>query len=128
MALIAGAIVAAYSVLETNSPSDDPQTGWLATEIAPIISNYIPPDTLSVIDIPETGCSSSILAPERIGALLKELPSDQQKVMTQLLDTGSDIWEAQLYAGEHGVGICIPARNTLVLVAPGVFASIAGTN
>lgn len=121
--LISGAIFVAYSLLEANEnlKSDTPiSSGWFSTDIAPTVAGYVPQDLLAVVDIPAVGCSSSILPKERVAALVAALPTDQAEGLSQLLDTGSGIWQAQLYLGEQGIGICLPARNALVLLPSAV--------
>lgn len=69
---------------------------------------------LEVQEIPETGCSDSALSPSQVLELLNTMPEAQRVAVAKLLDVSSSVWSAQLYTGEGGVGLCLPAKGKLV--------------
>lgn len=111
---------AAYSLLETAGVTENAvpiatETGFFAT-VAPVVAQIVPAGTLTVVDIPFSGCSSSLMNKDRVKELISLLPVEQQAPLHSLLDTSSGVWQAQFYAGELGMGICLPARAKLVLI------------
>lgn len=71
---------------------------------------------LNIVSMPSTGCSNSLLAPERVMELLAILPDAQRAALVTVLDASAGVWTTQLYKGSLGVGICIPTQQALVLL------------
>lgn len=127
--ILALIVFAAYSLLETQAVASDAatsapaETGFFAT-VAPVIAQAIPADTLTIVDIPSFGCSASLMNQAKVQELLALLPAAQQAPLQTLLDTSSGVWQAQLYVGDLGMGICLPARSKLVLVPTAYVQSV----
>lgn len=118
--LIVVILIAAYSLADI---SDSPESagssekpGWVLEGLAPLFSSYVPPDVLSIVDVPSEGCSKSLLDAKALGQLLAAMPGEQRDVLRKLLGATTEVWQAQLYIGERGAGVCLPARNALVLL------------
>lgn len=75
---------------------------------------------MSLVPIPEEGCSDSILPAAAVEALVLTLPEPQRTALAAVLNASSTVWTAQLYKGEKGVGLCLPAHDKLVVLPVGL--------
>lgn len=74
---------------------------------------------LDLKPLPAEGCSESVLSPQEVMNLLDQLPGAQRTALAKLLNASSSVWTAQLYSGESGVGLCLPAQGKLLSI-PGL--------
>jgi predicted small secreted protein len=74
--------------------------------------------------LPSTGCSPSLLAPERVVELLMTLPDAQRTALATVLDASAGVWTAQLYKGEQGAGLCLPVQGVLALLPASANATV----
>jgi len=70
----------------------------------------------AVQPLPSTGCSGSVIPPERLTELINVFPQEQRVILEQILKAGEIAWSAQLYSGESGIGFCFPVQDTLILL------------
>lgn len=71
---------------------------------------------VQMLDIPEVGCSESLISADRIDALLSTLPDTQRGVISAALSSGSTVWKAQVYQGSLGFGLCLPVQSKLIVL------------
>ena len=74
--------------------------------------------------LPSSGCSTSLLAPERVVELLMALPDAQRTALVTVLDASAGVWTAQLYTGELGAGLCLPVQGIVVLLPSSANATV----
>ncbi|WP_146187160.1 hypothetical protein [Novimethylophilus kurashikiensis] len=81
---------------------------------------------IKTADLPEEGCSDSAMSADNVNSLLATLPEGQSQVLSDLLSSGSTILSIQMYSGTLGMGLCIPAKNMVVLLPQKVQQSVSG--
>jgi len=74
---------------------------------------------VDIRELPETGCTQSVLTREKANALLDAVPEGMRQNLYEALALGELVWSAQLYLNEDGVGVCLPGRDRLIML-PGV--------
>lgn len=120
--LIIFVLIAAYSLADIAESADEPSAdsakdpGWIMEGLGPLFSSYVPPGVLTIVDIPSVGCSKSLLDAKALGQLMTAMPAEQSEVLLKLLGSTTNVWQAQLYMGDLGAGVCLPARNALALL------------
>lgn len=77
---------------------------------------------VSIIPMPEVGCSGSAIPPEKVVELVYAFPEQQRPILATVLNASSTAWSVQMYSGEYGLGLCFPVEDKLVLV-PSKWAS-----
>lgn len=104
------AVTSAPAVTQAPSLVDEAQS-WVTSQLSSQLSS-----TLALVELPEQGCSASLLSAEKLEELLLLLPPTQSEALGKLLNASSDVWQASLYQGELGAGLCLPSKNTLVVL------------
>lgn len=79
---------------------------------------------MSLVPIPSEGCSDSILPAAAVETLVLTLPEPQRTALAAVLNASSTVWTAQLYKGEKGIGLCLPAHDKLVVLPAGVNTAV----
>lgn len=79
---------------------------------------------MQVGPIPSTGCSTSLLDPNKVVELLMTLPDAQRTALATVLDVSSGVWTAQLYKGDQGAGLCLPVQQVVVLLPASANATV----
>jgi hypothetical protein len=74
--------------------------------------------------LPEEGCSDSMVAPTKVEALVLSLPEPQRSALATVLNASSSVWTAQIYKGEKGVGLCLPAHDKLIVLPSGMSSAV----
>ncbi len=74
--------------------------------------------------LPEAGCSDSMVAPTKVEALVMSLPEPQRSALATVLNASSSVWTAQIYKGEKGVGLCLPAHDKLIVLPSGMSSAV----
>lgn len=72
--------------------------------------------------LPATGCSSSFVPATQVEDLLLTLPEGQRALLAKLMVGSSAVWSAQIYKGEHGIGLCFPGQEKLLVLPSAVGA------
>ncbi|KVP39539.1 hypothetical protein [Burkholderia ubonensis] len=79
---------------------------------------------MSLVPLPSRGCSDSILPAAAVETLVLSLPEPQRTALATVLNATSTVWTAQLYKGEQGVGLCLPAHDKLIVLPASVSATV----
>lgn len=72
--------------------------------------------SISMAPMPAVGCSDSVLNGDKLEEFLTVLPETASVPIALALDFSRAAWEAQLYSGELGVGLCLPSRDRVILI------------
>lgn len=79
---------------------------------------------LQVAALPSSGCSTSLLDPNKVVELLMALPEAQRTALATVLDASSGVWTAQLYKGDQGAGLCLPVQQVVILLPSSANATV----
>lgn len=79
---------------------------------------------MQFVPLPDYGCSTSLLEPERVAELLYSLPEAQRTALATVLQTSAGVWTAQLYRGDQGVGLCLPVQQALIVLPASANATV----
>ncbi|MBU9200413.1 hypothetical protein KTD31_03470 [Burkholderia multivorans] len=130
IAILALAAYGAYCLFGS-SPAQKPapeavtaptsESGVLSRGVASLASGLVAKTAgVQMLPMPEEGCSTSVIAPTQVEALVNSLPAGQREALATVMSASSGLWTMQLYKGSQGVGLCLPTRNTLMLMPSGL--------
>lgn len=127
--LLAGAVAALFSACSAEDTSQtstlDPlSAGYALAQAGALALSAAQAAGLQMVALPDSGCSTSLLAPERVAELLNMLPEAQRTALITVLDVSAGVWTVQLYKGSQGTGICLPMQQILVLLPAAANATV----
>ncbi|HDR9103588.1 hypothetical protein [Paraburkholderia sp. A3RO-2L] len=132
IAILALAAYGAYCLFGSSSPSSSSpapdaviapasESSGLSGGVASLASGLVAKTAgVQMLPMPQEGCSASVIAPTKVEALVDSLPAGQRAALATLMSASSGVWTLQLYKGSQGIGLCLPARNALMLIPSGL--------
>lgn len=120
-------VLGAYVFVGSNTNPEPPQEASvdLMDRALTGMSVLLPDEALQVTELPDEGCSESMLSVDKLNALLNALPEQQKSALYELLSASSNVWQAQLYSGSKGMGLCLPTKGKLVVFPGETFKQFA---
>ena len=120
MMFLAFAAIAGYGLSGSSSgtaQADSAASAVTATAASDAVTSSVL--GVKVQSMPDTGCTTSIISPDKVVALIQSLPAAQQVALAKAMNASSSLWTAELYTGALGTGLCLPVQDKLILFPAG---------
>ncbi len=119
----------AYSLMEKaigTSPIDVAAADQTSTSLSELaINTAIASSGFKAAPLPDSGCVAGVLQPQNLEALLDQIPEAQRATAERLVGTVAAVAQVQAYAGDQGLGVCLPGQQKLILLPDGISQAVS---